>query len=124
MRDIRFRRWNGKVMEDCGIIDIDDKRSMDYYNWFDGYSGETMSFEKAPIMQYTGLKDKNGKEIYEGDILNDGNQIMEVKWFDKFSCFCLVADRWMFPHFFGEASDPDNCQVIGNIYENPELLKP
>lgn len=79
-------------------------------------------FEELPLMQYTGLKDKNGKEIYEGDILN--NYIIgvnfEIKWLNQDAGFYALAYNY---HY-----DPNDwCikgEVIGNIYENPELLTP
>ena len=71
-------------------------------------------------MQYTGLKDKNGKEIYEGDLLK---QKIIVKWNEKFASWCLYREGWMFTHWFGESCNPEECEIIGNIYENPELLK-
>ncbi len=110
-RIIKFRVW--------------DKRFpvMNYSNQYSSLAGFFSDFEKFEVMQYTGLKDSKGKEIYEGDIVNDGERIIAVCWSDKFASFCLDSRRWMFTHFFAEAVDPEkDCEVIGNIYENSELL--
>lgn len=87
---------------------------------------------KAVIMQFTGLTDFKGKEIYEGDLFRvAGNVIYQVKWIDKmrvesggyetyYSCFALwFSDVQFFP--FDEYAMA-NGRVIGNIYENPDLL--
>jgi hypothetical protein len=75
------------------------------------------------VMQFTGLHDKNDKEIYEGDIIDDGlDKPVLVWWNVKFASFCLRKDGWAFSHFFGDSCDPKNCEVIGNIHENPELI--
>lgn len=80
------------------------------------------------VEQYTGLKDKNGKEIYEGDILwwehfhgMTGENIettAEVYWEEKDASF--VVGDWFEP--LGHLIDEDEVEVIGNIHENPELL--
>ncbi len=69
-------------------------------------------------MQYTGLKDKNGKEIYEGDVLS-GRYIVEY----KNDCFVVQehTNDWSSVHYVLH-HNPE-MEVIGNIYENPELLK-
>lgn len=75
-------------------------------------------------MQYTGLKDKNGKEIYEGDIVDDFNHLA----IRKSNCFGVV--EWIISRYCvaynTHSNDVINAErtitVIGNIYENPELL--
>lgn len=75
-------------------------------------------FEKAPIMQFTGLNDSKGKEIYEGDIIkypgNFGNPLIaDVQYL--YNGFWVVEKD-------GDHYMPNECEVIGNVYENPELL--
>jgi uncharacterized phage protein (TIGR01671 family) len=81
------------------------------------------------LMQFTGLKDKNGREIYEGDIIKffNGECIGEVIWEDDKGYFSI---RSFFTHtgFKKEFTTcclggPDITEIIGNIYENPELIK-
>lgn len=72
------------------------------------------------ISQCTGLKDKNGKLIWENDILNSGNLV--VTWREELASYCLTKKGWMYQHFFGEAVDACDCEVIGNIFDNPELI--
>jgi len=77
--------------------------------------------EKQPIeiMQYTGLKDKNGKEIYEGDIVqNKEKENYRVAWnINGLWSYKRTSDNASFMQDYWEA------EVIGNIYENPELLE-
>jgi uncharacterized phage protein (TIGR01671 family) len=80
------------------------------------------------LLLFTGLKDKNGKEICKGDIIDcvgvqesTKSSRMVVGWSDKYASFCLDRKGWAFSHYFGEAVDPEKCEIIGNIYENPDL---
>ena len=76
--------------------------------------------DESTICQCTGLKDKNGKLIWENDILNSGNLV--VTWREELASYCLTKKGWMYQHFFGEAVDACDCEVIGNIFDNPELM--
>ena len=123
MREIKFRQWMArrKTMH-YGIGIVKDG------HWA---GPPSVTFSVDPIMQFTGFHDRAGKEIYEGDIIkyhyfyfSNGSEIenecvCSVKWDDTFANFDAM-DKDGFAHFLGQASD-DGIEVIGNIYEHPEL---
>ena len=118
MRDIEYRVWNKchKIIANVEILrwSSECKIKIDDYNE-----------EEVELMAYTGKKDKNGKKIFEGDIVRNNriNWIFEIIW-------CSDAGKFQMQNI-------DDCEmidlnsdlisevheVIGNIYENPELLE-
>jgi uncharacterized phage protein (TIGR01671 family) len=132
MREIKFRAWDSdknkmvypssrqSITSCCSCIEV-----LTCHEIAGGrYHTDITYTSNGYIMQYTGLKDNNGKEIYEGDIIQTASEdILVVIWNKNFASFCLQKDGWLNDHYFGEAVEPMDCVVIGNIYENPELLK-
>ena len=121
MREIKFKVWDkvNKIMVDM--------HAMEYFA-----KTETRNQDRFELMQYTGLKDKNGKEIYEGDIIRyldfdmgiegAGDEYQNqgiVKYDDNLAMFYVsnrneveMENLWL----------DDNLEIIGNIYENKDLL--
>lgn len=74
------------------------------------------------LCQFTGLHDKKGNKIWENDIIESGVK-MFVSWHKKYASWCLRKDGWYYSHFFSEACKTEDCEVIGNKFDNPELLE-
>lgn len=102
--------------KECHVIGV-----MAENYWIVEENGNMVLVDKDTICQCTGLKDKNGKLIWENDILNSGNLV--VTWREELASYCITKKGWMYQHFFGEAVDACDCEVIGNIFDNLELLE-
>lgn len=113
MREYKFRAW-----------DFLNKRMFypSSFNGLDIINGELLLRTNTILMQYTGLNDENGKEIYEGDLLEDGELIFEV-FFENGSFLVRHVGDTGFMCGDDLMSYCDTRKVIGNIYENPELLE-
>lgn len=134
-REIKFRAWNkkDKVMVDVAATNFGPSGCWSLIE--DAYDAELQLADSYDLMQYTGLHDKNGREVYEGDILKvtseDGESyVATVKWFGKedYPAFDLegIPTSWSYDAnalatIFQEGVE--TCEVIGNTFENPELLE-
>ena len=127
-REIKFRVWNTVKKELHPHIDgIEWLISGDLIraHWFDGEKENTLFMgynQETPfvIMQFTGLKDKNGKDIYEGDICSTDSKEYAM---NKSVVWDARHARFEFDYPLGKSIlQRSSIEVIGNIYENPELL--
>lgn len=125
MRELKFRAW-WEFEDGYKMIGMEELWELDGEEFciftILTTPEERQDDEETAFMQYTGLKDKNGKEIYEGDIIQIPSWRKErFKVEFKAGMFrAVMGERKVsLATFKGEVG----CEVIGNIYENPELLK-
>lgn len=143
MRPIKFRAWDKREKKMWTVEDIVNSKLF----WAVGFHGlpvamDSGSFRDGEIigwnidhfielMQFTGLKDKNGKEIYEGDIVKNTNSFSNSSPYaidfgiQEFAddAYGEVCAGWNVPLVYVQKiTAPCPCEVIGNVYENPELL--
>lgn len=126
-RLIKFRAWTGSEMMQIHSLKTNYTDEDDMH--FD------VNGKEYPLMQYTGLQDKNGKDIYEGDIVEEYGvglwagslekaikrentvlKIVPITWSDEELCFMVGDSR------IGVFKIWDNLKIVGNIYQNPELM--
>ena len=124
MREILFkakRKDNGEWVE--GYL-MDEDYINTPFNDYDvgGRFDDPVEIDPQTICQYTGLTDKNGKKIWENDIVECGMKL-RVSWHHFKASWVLSKKGWMYNHFFGESVEPEDVEVIGNIFDNPELLE-
>lgn len=143
MREIKYKAWlhKEKVLVDVLVIDFQkeeigfaplEKSANEFSKTGDSYSLlQTKKFDEIELLPYTWYKDKNYKEVYEGDIVYCHYETYTEIWYetfivifeDEYKC-CFGFKTLDNEHFipFGSSTHRD-FEVIGNIYENPELLE-
>lgn len=144
MRELKFRVWdeiNKKMYSAKNVATFDFESNCAWIK--EGWKGgRWVYFSKSKRLQYTGLKDKNGREIYENDVIyweiNNGVGIESytavVRWSERVGEGWKDCYKWLVEYRenylrgdYDELSTPaaynDALEVIGNIYENPELLE-
>ena len=120
MREIKFRAWvntTGEMVDVDAIVFNDGVKVSPYKPHILDRHNDIYLLEDVVLEQFTGLHDKNGKEIYEGDICVEdaeyGDGCFDVVWYvDDIHCGWSISP-----------SDVWEARVIGNIHENPELLE-
>lgn len=125
---LRFRAWH-KTWEEMGKVKrirFDDDGNVTTVLFRGKDFGVNATIDKIVLMQSTGLKDKNGKEIFEKDILDYNGRKVIVKWHGSYACFIYEfvdelqnrTTEWqsLFLSYY-------HFEIIGNVYENPELLE-
>jgi hypothetical protein len=117
MREIKFRCWDINRrrfftnLEDVFINDIGETYALDFEN-------QLLKKSNLIVQIYTGLEDNSGVEVYEGDIIKEDDILYEV--LNLWDIMALDSGTLFNYRFSGDFS---NSKIIGNIYENPELLE-
>ena len=143
MREIKFRAWDKDYKKMITNFLLPESKSFGMHRMAISFTGEVFTFtdwdmaeydedemynsakypSRFELMQYTGLKDKNGKEIYEGDICRDGlDWVFKVIWDSDNARFLGQQKKPRGDTYICYIGRIPAVEIIGNIHENPELL--
>ena len=126
MREIKFRAWYKPYSH---MVESDDVESINFdveiigvYMELENRGFHKLRLSDFELMQYTGLKDRNGKEIYEGDIINDsfGDRKGRIRYNIHIAAFEIAEYDGI--HLLSSHNSEKYFEVIGNIYEHPHLI--
>jgi uncharacterized phage protein (TIGR01671 family) len=124
MRETKYRIWDDKFRQMCQVsrIQFEDPKKVEGYGLTSPFGYRDIDISIFPLLQYTGLKDKNGKEIYEGDIIRMPANKRRPEYIGK----VYFIDCGFEIHLSGSDWMPmeETNEVIGNIYQNPNLITP
>ena len=125
MREIKFRAWDKEKKIIGNVLGIDILHKEMFFSNENVNCYEHADFKDIELMQYTGLKDKNNKEIYEGDIvkLRANHGIGVVKYYDEWGAFVVEYIKPRPLTVLGMNYYKEDIEILGNIYENSELIK-
>ena len=120
IRDKQLNKWMDlDTYQNMGAIEIENDGTLTLSPRFRFTQSMAICPDAFDVMQYTGLKDKNGQEIYEGDILVEyGNEIDYWTVEYSYGKFCGICDD-----ICEDLYELSDLEVIGNIYDNPELFR-
>ena len=130
-REIKFRGLNAQGEMVYGDLRHDLPNSTAYYDyyparicWYEDQASCNQPIKKGTEGQYTGLKDVNGVEVYEGDIISDHVGIGQVKYSEEHAAFRVCYGdglaKWFYD--YNLRGEKESIEVIGNIHQNPELI--
>lgn len=137
MREIEYRAWLKDEQKMVNVASIDfrieeiayvEQRTIDniQHAWY-----EYRDFNEIELLEYTGFKDKNGKKIFDGDIVKTNGYIYKVIYWKEEAKYHLTSDYYDSDCSFGDVYDVfiksnngeyKDLEIIGNIYENMEVL--
>lgn len=135
MREIKFRAWGGDYYKMCEVLVIAFDTKDAYVKYFgqarQDYIKEYVPLEKLELMQFTGLCDDDGQDVYENDLAIKDGKIYQIVWseYARWGVKVVETDyvlsrNMVFPlwQYIHEGTATTNFVVIGNIYEHPHLL--